>query len=244
MKRLIVGVVAAVILTTGQAAAEGLAPPSRIKAPGTVIGPNWNGFYVGVGIGAGVASHDVSGKKEKKYCKQWWCGHCLEWERYTESFSDSDTSDIGVFGTVTVGLDRVLRPGWVGGVFADYDFGSNISGDVSLPHYSLSLDHNSSWAVGARLGYLVTPSTLLYGTAGYTQAQFDIGNLGSTTFDGYFVGAGVETFLRQNWTLKLEYRFSQFGEETILDSHHISADLEPSMHTARLILSYRFGHHD
>ena len=54
----------------------------------------------------------------------------------------------------------------------------------------------------------------------------------------------METFLRQNWTLKLEYRFSQFGEETILDSHHISADLEPSMHTARLILSYRFGHHD
>ena len=157
MKHLLVGVAAAFIMTAGPAAAEGLPPMSRIKAPGTVIGPNWNGFYVGVGIGGGVASHDVSGKKEKKYCKTWWCGHCLHWEHYTESFSDSDTSDIGVFGTVTVGLDRVLRPGWVGGVFADYDFGSNISGDVSLPHYSLSLDHNSSWAVGARLGYLVTP---------------------------------------------------------------------------------------
>jgi outer membrane immunogenic protein len=257
MKRLTVGVAAAFILATGHAAAEGLAPPSRIRAPGAEVGPNWNGFYAGAGIGAGAASYNISGTQSRtdrvpKQCSPvavTICGHtdyilhCTPAHdvTYTEPVSDSGTSDVGVFGVVTVGFDRVLRAGWVGGVFADYDFGSNISGDISLPQHSGSLDHNSSWAVGGRLGFLVTPSTLLYGTAGYTQAEFDVSDLGSKTFEGYFVGGGLETFLRQNWTLKLEYRFSQFGSETIVDDAHVAADLEPSMHTARVILSYKFN---
>jgi outer membrane immunogenic protein len=146
-----------------------------------------------------------------------------------------------VFGVVTVGYDRVLRQGWIGGVFADFDFGSGISGDVSVGGTDTSLDHNSSWAVGARLGSLVTPSTLLYGTAGYTQAEFEMNGFGARTYGGYFVGAGVETFVHTNLTLKLEYRFSQFGEERIVDEASLSADLEPSMHSARLVLTYKLG---
>jgi outer membrane immunogenic protein len=157
----------------------------------------------------------------------------------------------GVFGTVTVGYDRVIRPGWVAGVFADYDFGSGISTDVSLSILDLqgsaSLDHEYSWAIGGRLGFLTNPGTLVYGTAGYTQAQFDYFGLLSKTYGGYFVGAGIESFLRDNWTLKLEYRFSQFDSETLasgnIGSFGFSIEDEPSMHTARLVLSYKFGHH-
>jgi outer membrane immunogenic protein len=222
MKRLFVGVAAAFILMTGQAAAEGLAPPSRIAAPGP-IGPNWNGFYVGAGIGAGAVVHDYT-------VDCYYCGRAR-----------SETTDFGgegLFGTVTVGYDRVIRPGWVAGAFADYDFGSTISTEISGD----SIDHNHSWSVGGRLGFLSSPSTLIYGTAGYTQAEFDFGAT-SKTFDGYFVGAGIETFLRQNWTLKLEYRFSQFDEQTIFDGRYCDEFDEASMHTARLVLSYRFGHH-
>ncbi|MFL5007274.1 MAG: outer membrane protein, partial [Microvirga sp.] len=221
MKRLFVGVAAAFMLMTGQAAAEGLAPPSRIAAPGP-IGPNWNGFYVGAGIGAGAVVHDYT-------VDCYYCGHAR-----------SETTDFGgegVFGTVTVGYDRVIRPGWVAGAFADYDFGSTISTEISGD----SIDHNHSWSVGGRLGFLSSPSTLIYGTAGYTQAEFDFGAT-SKTFDGYFVGAGIETFLRQNWTLKLEYRFSQFDEQTIFDTRYCDEFDEASMHTARLVLSYKFGH--
>jgi opacity protein-like surface antigen len=86
---------------------------------------------------------------------------------------------------------------------------------------------------------------------GYTQAQFNVSDgfkdvlfddYGSTskTFQGYFVGAGIETFLRQNWTLKLEYRFSQFDKENIIEWYP-TVDLEPSMHTARAVLTYKFG---
>jgi outer membrane immunogenic protein len=232
MKRVIAGVVAVFMFTAGQAAAEGLAPPSRIAAPGPV-GPNWNGFYVGVGIGAGSVVQDLS----VSACPGYGCYR----GPLKEIFSFDGIGGEGIFGTVTVGYDRVIRSGWVAGVFADYDFGSTISSDVSLFGASASIDHNYSWAVGGRLGFLASPSTLLYGTAGYTQAEFDYAGLTSKAFDGYFVGAGIETFLRQNWTLKLEYRYSQFNSESLIDEDCFKVDLEPSSHTARLVLSYKFG---
>jgi outer membrane immunogenic protein len=210
MKRLILGVAAALILSAGQAAADGLPSKRQARAPVAEAGPNWNGFYIGAGIGAGAVVHELS-----------------------DYYSSADSiGGEGIFGTVTVGYDRVIRPGWVAGVFTDFDF-SGISSDFE----GVDIDHEYSWSVGGRLGVLANPGTLLYGTAGYTQAEFDFAGATSPTFDGYFVGAGIETFLHQNWTLKLEYRFSQFDDENVFGT-----DVEPSLHTARLVLSYKFGH--
>jgi outer membrane immunogenic protein len=225
MKRLILGVAAALGLSAGQAAADGLPSKGHVRAPVTEAGPNWNGFYVGVGIGAGAVVHDVDvrvGDRDKPK---------------EELFSLDGIGGEGIFGSVTLGYDRVIRPGWVAGVFTDVDF-SGISSDVA----GADIDHDYSWSVGGRLGFLTSPSTLVYGTAGYTRAEFDVSGLGSETFDGYFVGAGIETFLRDNWTLKLEYRYSDFGSETVFDVGFLSVELDPSIHTARLVLSYKFGH--
>ena len=241
MKRLILGVAAALLLSAGPAAADGMPTKGSIKAAPVAAGPNWNGFYVGVGIGAGalVADKPVS-------------GHYYD-DEVLQSYKITSTEfgGEGVFGVVTIGYDRVLRPGWVGGVFADFDFGSTISSEVYnvVPTTSFggsaSIDQNNTWAIGARLGFLTSPGTLIYGTVGYTQTDIDVFHYGSETFNGYFVGAGIETFLRDNWTLKLEYRYSDFGSETVFDKYGVTADLDPSMHTARLVLSYKFGHpHD
>jgi outer membrane immunogenic protein len=232
------------MLTTGHVAAEGLPrPPSRIMAPGTPVGPGWSGFYVGAGLGAGALSQDLSGEEEtlRQVVSRIGCQQIITNQIVHRSFSDSDTGDIGAFGTVTIGYDRRLTEGWVGGVFADYDFGSGMSVDLALPGGKSSADHNYSWSVGGRLGFLITESTLLYGTGGFTQASFDTGNFGSKTFSGYFVGAGIETLLAQSWSLKLEYRYSHLGSETVVDTTSLTADLEPSMHTARLVLSYKLG---
>lgn len=229
MKRLMPGVAAVLLLlSAAPAAADGLPSKGSVRAAPVAAGPNWNGFYVGVGIGAGAVVHDVS---VSDYSNR-------------NVFTFDGIGGEGVFGVLTVGYDRVLRPGWVGGVFADYDFGSSISSDVSFFGGSASIDQNHSWAIGARLGFLTSPGTLVYGNVGYTQTDLDVFTLGSETFNGYFAGAGIETFLRDNWTLKLEYRFSQFDEETVLDFEGVKVDLEPSTHTARLVLSYKFGHRD
>jgi len=236
MKRLILGVAAALILTTGQAVADGPLYKGHVKD--TEAAPNWTGFYIGVGVGAGAVVHDLTVSE--------WYG--VYWEKV---FSLDGGGGEGVFGTIIVGYDRVIRPGWVAGVFLDYDF-SDISTSLSVyDHFSASLDHTRSWSIGARLGMLSSPTTLWYATAGYTQAEFDLRSSGgewdlrSPTFDGYFVGAGVESILRGNWLLRLEYRFTQFQSETVFeDPYATRIDLEPSMHTARLVLTYKLGHRD
>jgi outer membrane immunogenic protein len=245
MKRFILGVAAALFFSAGQAAADGMPSKGHIKGPDVASGPNWNGFYVGVGFGAGAVVHDGSISLN---------GYGHEYPEVLRSSGSGDGFELfglnglggeGVFGTVTIGYDRVIRPGWVFGVFADYDFGSNISTDVSLFGHGASIDQNYTWAIGARLGFLANAGTLVYGTAGYTQTEFDFFGLKTQDFGGYFVGAGIETFLRDNWTLKLEYRYAEYGSENLAPDYvPVSVDIEPSSHTARLVLSYKLGHRD
>src|SRR5262245_13900100 len=59
MMRLILGVATALLLSAGPAAADGLPSKGQVRAP-VAAGPNWNGFYVGLGIGAGAVVHDLS----------------------------------------------------------------------------------------------------------------------------------------------------------------------------------------
>lgn len=79
--------------------------------------------------------------------------------------------------------------------------------------------------IGGRLGYLVTPNTLIYGLGGYTQASFD-GQVDLSYFiffvgapqtlslrvadelHGYFLGGGGEVKVADNVALRLEYRYT------------------------------------
>jgi outer membrane immunogenic protein len=222
MKRIILGITAALCLSAGQAAADGMPSKGQIRSSEAAGVANWNGFYVGVGVGAGAVNYDT--------------GLNIFGQ---EVLGLDGFSGQGVFGTVAVGYDRQIRPGWVLGVFADYDFASNASTDLRfLGDTVLSVEKGDAFAVGARFGFLPTASTLVYGTGGYTRADF-----GGHDFDGYFVGAGIETMLRDNWSLKLEYRYSQFDDVKFGDDC-FNLSVEPSEQTARLVLSYKFGHRD
>jgi outer membrane immunogenic protein len=78
--------------------------------------------------------------------------------------------------------------------------------------------------VGGRLGFEVSPGTLLYGKAGYTNAQAGFRYTTPTgvttsrknTFDGYRVGAGIEkkfSLFGPSGFIKAEYRFSNYGNQ-------------------------------
>ena len=74
--------------------------------------------------------------------------------------------------------------------------------------------------VGGRIGTALTPSTLLYGKAGYTNARYgydyDDGGNGSRDFgdgknlNGFRVGAGLEQKIGPNSFVKAEYRYSNY----------------------------------
>ena len=238
MKKVAVGVAVALALVTSNAFADGVDrryPPS-IAAPAPYVAPpTWTGFYIGAGVGGAAVIHDFSIRDV--------------------DFGDNRFNGIGsdgVFGTVILGWDWQLGTNTVLGAFVDYDFHDNSADHSAFDELIRSgIDHDHAWSVGARLGFLSSPSTLWYATAGYTEAQFDgfvslfDGDLTFSrerTFSGYFVGGGVDTRLAaSNWFLRLEYRFSDFGSEHLFRDELTNIEVDPTIHTARLTLTYKFG---
>jgi outer membrane immunogenic protein len=231
-----VGVTVALALATSNAAADGIdrRPAPSIAAPAPVYAPTWTGFYIGAGVGAGAAVHDLS----------------VDDVDLGRNHLDGFGGD-GAFGTVIVGWDWQVGTNSVLGLFVDYDFHENSADFSALDGFvRAGIDHDNAWSVGARLGFLSSPSTLWYATAGYTEAQFEgsvsVEGLGTfsrdRTFSGYFVGGGVDTRLAaSNWYLRLEYRFSDFGSERLFDDEFTRLDVDPTLHTARLTLTYKLG---
>ena len=65
------------------------------------------------------------------------------------------------------------------GAFADYDF-TDLSGtfrDSNVENFGREKE-SGAWAVGARIGYLVTPSLLAYFDGGYTRGPLRHHQLG------------------------------------------------------------------
>ncbi len=193
------------------------------------------------------------------------------------------------------------------GAFVDGDWYSNMEADakaesaqativafpvdldvITAQSVKAEVEQNWSVTVGGRLGFLVTPDTLLYALGGYTWADVDAnvrvafsdpadaigGGFGTTDFrlrmddrvEGYTVGGGVETKLRDHVSLKFEYRYTDLDGESAKASDSdafvspgpidfgtpvglaarfrsaADADVDLDIHTVRAVLSYKFGH--
>jgi outer membrane immunogenic protein len=120
----------------------------------------------------------------------------------------------------------------------------------------------SAWAVGGRIGYLITPSILAYVSGGYTEARFSgadlffpispsvrtIYSVPAHTYSGWFVGSGYEYNL--GWLPGLfwrtEYRLAEYGRGSrpLLQSGEIvlgSVDSKPFVQTIRSELVWRLN---
>jgi opacity protein-like surface antigen len=79
------------------------------------------------------------------------------------------------------------------------------------------------WMVSVigRAGVLATPTTYLYGLAGWSYGHFEVndlmfafGQLNDFESDGLTVGGGIEKMLSPKWSLRAEYRYTDFGRAT------------------------------
>jgi opacity protein-like surface antigen len=79
---------------------------------------------------------------------------------------------------------------------------------------------SNTWGLGGRAGMLINDNTLLFGAAGVAGATLHVAmtpggdedpidESGSLT--GYYIGAGLETLLKNGWSLKGEYRYSGYS---------------------------------
>lgn len=112
-----------------------------------------------------------------------------------------------------------------------------VMGDVDWTQAeSVIASYDRSWFGGARAGLKLSPSTLFYGLVGYTSldGSAPVALPFSTDHKGLTIGAGLETMIAANWSLKAEYRHVDLGSD-------LGGMVEHSQHAARLGLSYRFG---
>jgi outer membrane immunogenic protein len=208
-----------------------------VKAPQPAV-QNWSGLYLGGGFGYGMFNLDNSLFDPS-------VGHVVS--------ANQTSGGRGWLGTVVGGFDYQFTDRFVGGVFADADF-TNIKGHLQdiFGEESGEIKENWAWAVGGRIGYVVVPSVLPYLNGGFTQAHFSGGNLAAfgitptsatfaaQTYNGWFLGGGVETMLFPGWFLRTEYRFADYGSKTIPFDIWIET-VHPYVQTVRTTLTYKFN---
>lgn len=197
-----------------------------VAAPVEVTGPSWTGFYIGVD--AGMASGNMGYKLLPVFPGD---------ETLAYDFSREDFA-YGVHG----GFDYQFASRWVGGIEVDYtQLGSSFSPFNGGLNNTL-VEAKSAYSVSGRLGYLVTPETLVYGRLGYASVQVEaeegFDGTASRSLGAVKVGVGAETFLFGNVTGRIEANYIGATEEFVTTDFQ---SFEPKYFVVNAGLSYRFG---
>jgi outer membrane immunogenic protein len=255
MKKLALALTALAAFTGSASAADLAARPYTKAAPMPVAVASWTGCYIGGGGGYGLWNQENTGYTDN-----------LAAPGRTQTTQPATAGGRGYFGTVQVGCDYQFALGsWnmVVGAFGDYDWASE-KGHLNLPVSVLFGDEklDSKWAVGGRIGWLVTPQLLTYFSGGYTEAHFNQVNFNGNltpgtlayfqgnTYKGYFLGAGDEYALSflPGLFWKTEYRFSEYDTKTnrlfnaTTNLPTVSSyDSQKWDHSVRTELVYRFN---
>ncbi len=183
------------------------APPPVYVPPVPIF--TWTGIYVGGQIGyAWGTSNTNLGDNFGDYV----------------SFS---TNNSGVIGGAHVGYNLQLSQ-FVVGLEGDVD-GSSLRKSISntalidgvLVPTTISGNINVQGSIRGRVGYAFD-RVLLYATGGVAFAGIN-GSIStpfgydsaSTTRVGWTVGGGLEYAITNNWSVRAEYRYAQFGHSTV-----------------------------
>jgi outer membrane immunogenic protein len=210
-------------LVAGSAVAADLS----VKAPILKAMPpvfTWTGCYLDAGVGYGLwnQDHNVTAA----------FGATLN-----VSTTDTSSGGRGWVGRFGAGCDYQVSSSWVIGAFGDFNW-MNLKGTLStqlvngagLPTQGDETE-SSAWAIGGRIGYLITPTVLTYVDGGWTQTRFDqintVSSLGvatgnafpAHTYQGWFLGSGFEyafTWLPINGLfIRSEYRYATYSRDDL-----------------------------
>ena len=259
---------ALLLLTSASAVAADL--PSIKSAPVAASVPIWTGFYAGLNIGYGFGTSNsitTSGVPYDPWAQSQ-TGSVYFTER-SQAFSAANSSSFsitqsGILGGGQLGYNYMFKDRYLIGAETDFQ-GSGISGSGS--QYSIVTDElyflsrteaskrdtigggavsaGVNWfgTVRGRLGYLITPNLLAYGTGGLTYggvyanvtpsaySAFSLRKNGlnpyggslATSFPasqnnvlvGWNAGGGFEWMFMSNWSVKAEAIYYNLGSETV-----------------------------
>jgi outer membrane immunogenic protein len=248
-----IGLLASVAASAGPAVAADIAarPAAQPPVVAPVYVPDWVGFYVGINGGGGWSHSSISPQFI---------------ETGLTPFVPPDASGSGgVFG-FQFGHNWQWGP-VVGGLEIDWD-GANIKdtstfffpGDT-FDTFTRTAKIDELASARGRLGYLIFPQWLLYGTAGFGWGHFQynttatdptFGFFSSTTSYanefGWVAGVGLEWKFWDHWLLRGEWLHYGFGSTSHLDmttgaffgTGLDSVNIRNNVDIARAALSYKF----
>jgi outer membrane immunogenic protein len=226
------------------ASAADLAARPYTKAP-VIVDPiyNWTGFYVG-----GNAGYSWGRSNTAVSFFDTVTGAPIVPPPGSITSSSFDMNG-GIAGG-QAGYNWQLNSSWLLGLEADiqwsgergraaFNCAATAAGGVCLPGLtflppgatgtSLTLAESLEWfgTVRGRVGYLMTPNVMLYGTGGVAYgsiktsgtlsgfnpngAALAFAGSNSDTRVGWTAGAGIEGMITANWSAKLEYLYMDFG---------------------------------
>lgn len=171
----------------------------------------WSGFYVEVGAGLTFSNVELGAVG----------GGTLA------TLGDSAWS--GHFG---IGYDKMVAPGLLLGVLArvEIDDASHALAGTEIASSEFS------YLIGGRAGWVPREDALIYVLLGYEWSDLDLtAGLGEVGREGWVVGGGLELMMTDHVGVGAEYTASLYDDETVA-----GVNLEPTDHTARLRLFYKF----
>ena len=246
MKKVLFAVAALATISTIPATAADMRARPVQKAPAMVAAMpawNWSGFYIGGQVG-------------------------YQWSDDDHSVTATGVPGFGTFGPFLFESDGAVYGGhagfnwqagqWVFGIEGDYE-GSNVEGDGTFFPTGLSSTFNleQKWQASlcGRLGWVAWDRALIYATGGVAWAKFsnsgtfDTGGAtitegSSDTVNGWTIGGGIEWAMWQNWSARIEYRYTDFDSFSFTSTNFAPAVVttdDLTFHTVRVGLSWRFG---
>jgi outer membrane immunogenic protein len=222
MKRMFssgIGVLASIAASVGVAGAADLAVKAPVyKAPPPVIISDWAGFYIGINGGGGWGPTSVNGSPNLTQTGGLIGGHAgYNWQ----------------FGQVVVGVEGDGDAAFLSKDAIITDGAGNFLGTGKVKTESLE-------SIRARLGYVVLPQLLAYGTGGVGFGQSKLtdtlGDNASLSQTGWVAGGGLEYKFWGPWIGRIEYLHYGFDSKTV----PLVGPVKESVDTVRAGLSYKF----
>jgi outer membrane immunogenic protein len=219
MKTLLVGLSMSLLASTAFAA-DAVVEEAVIVAPGFT----WTGGYIGGQVGYA-----------------WGDGHA---DDTFGAYTDPDPD--GFLGGVYIGYNHqfsnnVVIGGELDVVYADVEGTDDVFDAGGIPVAQYTQELKWSGAARVRLGYAVD-RFLPYLAGGVAFGKIEGGNTGDTdefsdTYTGWTIGAGTEYAFTDNLIGRVEYRYTDFGEESF-QSGVVSQEL--STNEVRFGIAYKF----
>ena len=279
MKRLALAVSVFAASAMGASAADMAVKAPRYQAPEAAIS-TWTGFYVGASLGGEQANASWTTTSISVDAPAFGNPPATVDGSSPRRFSPSS----GRYGGFA-GYDYQFAPRWVAGIVLDAAYFDSTVTTVGAPGCTISCilgvpgpgadisSVKAKWDadVRGRLGYLVTPNVLLYGTGGIAFQNFSNSitcqtsltdplcgptpvpasatATNNSTRTGWTAGVGVDAKIFENWMLRAEYRYSDFGtwsNSLLLVSPGVSVvtvatNLKINTHIAMIGIAYKFG---